>query len=78
MRKRARRHPESHLHWVCPFCGRPCDRYTELRWCSGCFVEYSQRGVLDDEKKTDRFAFAKAVQKSGGATLKTKGGDNDE
>jgi len=69
MRKKAKPHSESRLHWICPFCGEPCDRFTTLTWCSGCFVEYSPTGMFDDQRKTDRFAFAKALQKSGGTKL---------
>lgn len=69
MKKRAKISTASRLHWVCPFCGGLCDRITELRWCSKCFVEYSAGGTFDDAKKTERFAFAKAVMKSGGARI---------
>lgn len=69
MKKKAKPHPESRLHWVCPFCETPCDRYTELRWCIGCYVEYSPKGLFDDQKKTERFAWAKALNKSGGASV---------
>ena len=67
MKRKAQPHPDSRLHWLCPFCGDPCDRFTALTWCSGCFVEYSSTGVFDSKQKTERFAFAKALQKSGGA-----------
>jgi hypothetical protein len=69
VKKQANRHPKSRLHWLCPFCGEACDAITELRWCSGCYTEYSQSGMFNDKQKTRRFAFAKALMKSGGTRI---------
>lgn len=67
---------ESKLHVTCPFCSAPVDYFTALTWCGTCFVEwYKNRAgkvVFDDERKTERFAFAKAVCKSGGAKIAAK------
>jgi hypothetical protein len=66
------RAPDSRLHIVCPFCGFYVDWMTELRWCSGCYVEWFKRGdkfIFDNRRKTPRFAFAKALQRSGGASM---------
>lgn len=61
------------MHVECPFCGRLCDRFSALSWCSGCFVEWYRdrkgRYVFDDRRKTPRFAVAKAVNKAGGVKI---------
>jgi len=52
---------------------------TELRWCSGCFTEWykiGERYIFDDKRKTPRFAWAKAIQKSGG--IRMGGGQSSE
>ena len=72
MKRRAHKATDSRLHLVCPFCGFYVDWMTELRWCSGCFVEWFRDGenyVFDDQRKTPRFALAKALQRSGGASI---------
>lgn len=69
MKRKAKISEESRFHCVCPFCGYLVGWQTELAWCSKCFVEFSvtDRGIVfDDAKHTPRFAFAKAVMKSGG------------
>ena len=56
----------------CPFCGFPCTVNTPYSWCSGCYVEYyhsSEHVVFDTARKTPRFAWAKAIAKSGGMTM---------
>lgn len=67
------------FHMLCPFCGEHCDRTASLTWCSGCYVEWykSRNGdfVFDTKRKTERFAFAKALCKSGGAKI---GGTDEE
>ena len=69
MKRKANISKESRFHCVCPFCGYLVGWQTELSWCSKCFVEFTvtDRGIVfDDAKHTPRFAFAKAVMKSGG------------
>lgn len=73
MKKTGKRHRPFHVE--CPFCGFLCTapEQTPMTWCSGCFVEYytTRNGsvVFDDKLKTDRFIWAKALQKSGGMRL---------
>ncbi len=73
MRKVAERHPDSRLHVICPFCGSAVAWINALTWCGNCYVEFYQdkqgRVVFDDERRTARFAFAKAVNKAGGFRL---------
>lgn len=63
----------SHLLCECPFCGYPCDARSALSWCSGCYTEYTttRTGTVwfDTERKTERFAIAKAFQKTGGVGI---------
>lgn len=73
MKRRAKVSPQSRLHVVCPFCGVLCDKVTQLTWCAGCYVEYYQSRagniVFDDQRKTPRFAVAKAFMRAGGARI---------
>ena len=67
------------MHVECPFCGFTVHwglpgSPTPYRWCSGCYTEFtvSESGrtvMFDTELKTPRFAWAKAIAKSGGATI---------
>lgn len=73
-RRYGRTHPTSYLHVICPFCGHACDRSTPISFCAGCHVEYytSESGktvIFDTERRTPRFAWAKALMKSGGARI---------
>lgn len=67
MRRKAKR--IGRHHWECPFCGLP-NAPGALAWCAGCYTEYSVTEAgnvwFDDEKKTPRFALAKALAKAGG------------
>jgi formylmethanofuran dehydrogenase subunit B len=73
MREIAKLHPASYLHVICPFCGTLCDKTTALTWYSGCFCEYykskSGKVIFDTIKNTPRFAWGKAIQKSGGVRI---------
>lgn len=57
----------------CPFCKHPCDVMTAITYCGHCYVEfYTDRNgdiVFDDKRKTERFAFAKALNKTGGISI---------
>ena len=74
MKKKAKR--IDRLHVECPICGFLCDFRTALTWCAGCYTEFkvSPNGnvTFDTELKTERFAFAKALMKSGGAKIEAK------
>lgn len=55
----------------CPFCGLAQDVTNPLSWCAGCFCEYTlassrQSALFDQEKRTERFGFAKAIGRAGG------------
>lgn len=69
----AKPHASSQFHVVCPFCGAACDKSAALTWCAGCHVEYRRRrdGVIefDNQLRTPRFAYAKAVMKAGGLSM---------
>jgi len=64
-------------HFVnCPFCDYLCCTDTVMTWCANCYVEfcYSRDGeyiVFDTERKTDRFALAKAFAKAGSMSFGT-------
>ena len=64
-------------HFVkCPFCGYSCCTDTVMTWCANCYVEFyrardGEHIVFDTERKTDRFALAKALAKAGGASFGT-------
>jgi len=79
MKKRAKRVERFHVR--CPFCGDLVDIMTSLSWCSGCFVEwYRTRAcnyIFDTERKTERFVWAKAVQKSGGMRIASANEDDE-
>jgi hypothetical protein len=63
------------FHVICPFCEFPTTTFTEMTWCGGCFVEWyrtrSGSVMFDTERKTPRFAFAKALGKAGGVRFGT-------
>lgn len=71
MKKKAKRHPNSRLHVVCPFCDHAVNHLpsTVTPWCGNCGVEfYANRAgdvMFDDKRKTPRLALAKAIQLSG-------------
>lgn len=59
---------------ACPFCldGWRQALNETMPWCVRCGCEYTVRPfyvMFDQEKKTDRFAFAKAVNLAGGLRL---------
>lgn len=68
MKRVAERLPPFHIR--CPFCGFDTTWITEMRWCANCYVEWYRRRdgeiVFDTNRKTPRFAFAKALGKAGG------------
>lgn len=70
MKKMAKQSPNSSMHVLCPFCGYPCDRTANLKWCGGCYVQWtvSKRGNLwfDTELKREEYIFAIAICKAGG------------
>lgn len=78
MKKEAKRSSQRRLHVVCPFCSALVDYRTALTWCSSCYVEFKRKDdgkvIFDDKLKTERFALAKAVMKSGGMKI----GDSSE
>lgn len=78
MKKRAERVGRFHVR--CPFCGHLCDSHTALTWCPGCYVEYYETKnfnvIFDTERKTERFAIAKALMKAGGARIGTRDADD--
>jgi len=64
----------------CPFCGARTVYNQAMPWCTACGVEYyvsrkddpvtgRTRYVFDNKRKTQRFAFAKAVIASGGVRM---------
>ncbi len=73
MKRIAERVTDSPFHVTCPFCGHLCDRTAALAWCASCYVEYHTNrdgeSVFDTARKTPRFAFAKALAKSGGIAI---------
>jgi hypothetical protein len=76
-RRRPLPDPESpRMHMLCPFCMFPCDRTASLTWCSGCYCEWMRDKNGDTwfvpSLKTERFLWAKVIQKSGGMRI---GGD---
>jgi hypothetical protein len=49
-----------------------------MPWCSGCFVEWYEREnpntyessyIFDDKRRTERFAWAKAIGRAGGMKI---------
>lgn len=73
VRKKAKPHPSSRLHVICPFCGNQADKTANMSWCSECGVEYytTKSGSVwfDTERETDRFLYGKAIQQSGGFSM---------
>jgi hypothetical protein len=70
MKKAAERSPNSRFHVICPFCGYEPTWHTEMTWCAGCYTEFTVKSgkvIFDDELRTPRFAWAKALAKTGGA-----------
>lgn len=64
----------------CPFCGACAAYNAAMPWCASCQVEYflshkvdpiggRKRYIFDDKRKTERFAFAKAVNAAGGMRM---------
>jgi len=76
MKKEAQRSGERFLY-ICPFCEAYVDVMTYLKWCGQCGCEwYHNRNgdvIFDTNRKTPRFAWGKAVQKSGGIKIGGKG-----
>jgi hypothetical protein len=81
MKKEASRHPDSRFHIICPFCGTLNDRFTAITFCGNraCLVEWHRtrdgRYIFDTCRKTERFAWAKAVVGSGGTRMGTASRD---
>lgn len=87
MKKRMRLKLEG-IGWFgdCPFCGHHQAINENMPWCAKCAVEYGERKtyedkygtmsysyvVFDDKKKTERFAWAKALNLSGGVRIGKK------
>ena len=68
----------------CPFCHARTVENPTMPWCARCQVEYYRarrpdpatgraRFVFDDARKTDRFAWGKALNAAGGVRM---GGTN--
>lgn len=62
----------------CPFCGAQTTENTAMPWCVNCRTEYYTREnrrtgldefVFDDQRKTPRFAWAKALNAAGGIRI---------
>ncbi len=79
MKKIARRH--SVFHVICPFCETLCESRAYLAWCTGCYCEYYTRKngdvIFDTNRKTPRFAWAKAICKSGGVQISIRSTEHE-
>jgi hypothetical protein len=64
----------------CPFCGATTVENPTMPWCASCQVEYYEsrrpdpatgrrRFVFDSKRKTERFAWGKALNASGGMRI---------
>ncbi len=66
MRKKARLHPESDDHMLCPFCDTVCEIKPELSVCLGCGARISLNGdgpaIFDASQKADRQEVAEAAE----------------
>ncbi len=71
---------------TCPFCNAGTVENPTMPWCAACRVEYYEaktedpetgrrRFVFDNKRKTERFAFAKALNAAGGMRIGGKGDD---
>jgi hypothetical protein len=74
MRKRAKLDPNSpQFHVICPFCHKPTDYRTQLRWCGHCYTQFTvsrSRNVwFDDQLKRPEYALPIAVMKAGGIRM---------
>ena len=70
-------------HVTCPFCEFLVTIFLadNMPWCGNCFVEWyrsrdGERIMFDDQRKTPRYAWAKALGRSGGARLSIKREDS--
>ena len=58
MKRRARSHPESDSHVLCPVCETPCEKDAALAACTGCgtrwTIDADGDAVFDDERRADR------------------------
>ncbi len=65
MHEKARPHPESDRHVVCPVCETACDSTSPLRLCTGCGTAFdvapSGDVLFDLSRKADRQEVAEAV-----------------
>lgn len=62
----------------CPFCGQRTVDNPAMPWCVGCRVEYRtsedprtglDRFIFDDQLKTPRYAWGKALNAAGGMRI---------
>ena len=56
----------------CPFCGYTVEVTNPIKYCSGCYIEYDVKDknvIFDNEKKSDKYIWAKAFAKSGGIRI---------
>ena len=70
MRKKARPHPESDDHMLCPFCDFVCEVRPLPAACLGCGAKISLNGdgpaIFDAARKADRQEVEKAARQAAG------------
>ncbi len=70
MRKKARPHPESDDHMLCPFCDAVCEVKPLPAVCLGCGAKISLNGdgpaIFDASQKADRQEVEKAARQTAG------------
>ncbi len=72
-KRRAKKHPTSGRHVLCPFCNFAVSPSNPFKWCANCYIEYGEDGQgdvwFDTTLEREEYLWAKALARSGGARI---------